>query len=356
MVSQSFYGKFVTNKNQGTSKDVPFCIGYICQTTAIQQSMKVKEILQESMLIVGCVVGVSFVTGKEAQAFVGNAKNILLFAIVFGVGVAILRTFCNKFCLQNTQQFAEYTFENCRHVVYFALLGCYFVCLVTTLATVQNCFDVLLCKTPFPLWSLAVVALAIPMLKWGTSGLKTVSTLAFVGAFTTFLFVTFEHVPPNETSINPLSTAAYSLFSLTMVLPVCCTSKRYTKRENILCVLVATVVVSLLLWWVERVADFTLQLPIGGNLVGAGKVCLCLTIVACGMSGIVGNALPLCQGVADLLPDKNLLAFVVLGVAWAFSCLGLDVLLKYGYMFVAVVGLVIVARCLTAIVRRKTPK
>ncbi|MBR1955678.1 MAG: hypothetical protein IKA29_07170, partial [Clostridia bacterium] len=86
--------------------------------------MKVKEILQESMLIVGCVVGVSFVTGKEAQAFVGNAKNILLFAVIFGVGVLVLRSFCNKFYLQNTLEFAQFTFKKRGHVVYFLLLGC----------------------------------------------------------------------------------------------------------------------------------------------------------------------------------------------------------------------------------------
>ena len=346
MVSQSFDEKFVTNKNQGTSKDVPFLYWYIYQTTTIQQSMKVKDILQESMLIVGCVVGVSFVTGKEAQAFVGNAKNILLFAVIFGVGVLVLRSFCNRFCLQNTLEFAQFTFKKRGHVVYFLLLGCYFVCLVTTLATVQNCFDELLCKTPFSLWSLAVVLVAIPMVKLGAKSFKTLSILAFVGAFATFLFVTFKHVPPNETTINPLSTTAYSLFSLTMVLPVCCTSKRSSKRENILCVLVATATIALLLWWVERVADFTMQLPIGGNLVGVGKVCLCVTISLCGLSGAVGNALPICQGLADVIPDKTLLSFVVLGVAWAISCLGLEVFLKYGYVFVAVVGLVIVARCL----------
>ena len=318
--------------------------------------MKVRDILQESMLIVGCVVGVSFVTGKEAQAFVGNTKNILLFAVIFGMGVLVLRSFCNKFCLQNTLEFAQFTCKNCRHVVYFLLLGCYFVCLVTTLATVQNCFDELLCKTPLPLWSLAVVLLAIPMLKRGTKSFKTISALAFVGAFATFLFVTFQHVPPNETTINPLSTTAYSLFSLTMVLPVCCTSKRCSKWQNVICVLVATATIALLLWWVERVADFTMQLPIGGNLVGVGKVCLCVTVALCGLSGVVGNALPICQGLADIIPDKNVLAFVALGVAWAISCLGLDVFLTYGYMFVAVVGLLIVVRCLTAIVRRKISK
>ena len=318
-----------------------------CKVFAIQQSMKVKDILQESMLIVGCVVGVSFVTGKEAQAFVGNAKNILLFAVIFGVGVLILRSFCNRFRLQNTLEFAQFTFKKRGHVVYFLLLGCYFVCLVTTLATVQNCFDELLCKTPFSLWSLAVVLVAIFLLKWGAKSFKTLSVLAFVGAFATFLFVTFQHVPPNETTINPLSTTAYSLFSLTMVLPVCCSSKRCSKRENILCVLVATATIALLLWWVERVADFTMQLPIGGNLVGVGKVCLCVTIALCGLSGAVGNALPICQGLADVIPDKTLLSFVVLGVAWAISCLGLEVFLKYGYVFVAVVGLLIVVRCLS---------
>lgn len=308
--------------------------------------MKVKDVLQESMLIVGCVVGVSFVTGKEAQTFVGSGKNILLFAVIFGLTTLLLRLFASKHRLQNAQQFALFTFKNWGYVVYFLLLGCYFVCLVTTLATVQNCFDELLGKTLFPLWSLAVVLLSSILLKWGTKGFKVLSALAFVGAFVTFLIVSFGDNVPNETTINPLSTMAYSLFSLTMVLPVCCTNKVRTTKENVLCVVVATIVVATLLWWVERIADFTLQLPIGGHLEGGGKVYLCVTVALCGMNGVVANALPICQGVADIIPDKKLLSFVVLGLAWAFSCLGLDILLRYGYLFVAVVGLLIVVRCL----------
>ena len=331
---------------------MPLCIGYIYQTTTIQQSMKLKDILQDSMLIVGCIVGVSFVTGKEAQVFVGNGQNIALFAVIFALCAFVLRQFCGKRQVASTQQFCQFVFGKCGHVLHFALLACYFVCLVTTLATVESSFCQLVGKLPFPAWSAVVVTLSAVAAKGGTKSFKALSTMAFVGAFVTFLLVSQTGVGAYELEISPLSTALYSLFSVTMVLPVCCKMTKKSTWENILCVVVATAIVSALLWWVERIADFSLQLPIGGKLTGAGKVCLCLTVGLCGMSGAVGNALPICEGLVDIVADKKLLAFVVFGLGWAFSCLGLDILLKYGYLFVAVVGLVVIVRCL---VNKKSP-
>ena len=332
---------------------VYFCFAHILQTATIQHNMKLKEILHDSMPIVGCVVGVSFVTGKEAQVFVGNGKNIALFAIVFCLLTTLLRLFCAKHKLQNTQQFALFCFDKWGYVVYFALLACFFVCLVTTLATVQSCLNQLVAKLPLPLWSAIVVLLSAIVLKWGGGAFRVVCTLAFAGAFVTFLFVSSGGNLPTQMDVKPLSTLLYCLFSITMVLPVCCQTKAKGNWQSVLCVVVATIVVALLLWWVERVADFSLPLPIGTNLHGLGKVCLCLTVILCGMSGVVANALPICQGVCDILPQAPLRTFVVLGLGWALSCFGLDVFLKYGYMFVAFVGLAIVVCCLAKTCNKK---
>lgn len=56
--------------------------------------MKVKRIFSDCMAIVGCVVGIGFVTGKEAQVFVGNDNNIWVFVLRF---LAYPRLFCVNF-------------------------------------------------------------------------------------------------------------------------------------------------------------------------------------------------------------------------------------------------------------------
>lgn len=310
--------------------------------------MKVKDVFQDVMLVVGCIVGVSFVTGKEAQTFVGNGKNIALFAIVFATCAIVLQRFCAKWQLHTTEQFVHFAFKKWGYVVHFLLLACFFVCIVTTLATVQSSMHQVAGSIPFPLWSAIVVTLSAMVLKGGVNAFKVVSIMAFVGTFITFVLVSASQNVQQSSDINPISTVLYSLFSLTMVLPVCCKTAKKSTKQNVLCVVFATIVVALLLWWVERVADFSQTLPIGGNLSGVGKVLLCVTICLCGISGVVANALPLCQGLGDVIPDKKLLTFVVLALAWAFGCFGLDILLKYGYLFVAIVGLVIVVRCLFA--------
>lgn len=307
--------------------------------------MKWKDVVEDSMLIVGCIVGVSFVTGKEVQVFVGNGKNIVLFAIVFAFCTFVLRQFCSKWQLSSTQQFCQFAFGRGGLVLHFALLACYFVCLVTTLATVQSSFCQLVGNLPFPLWSAVVATLSAFVVKGGAKAFKVLSTMAFVGAFVTFLMVSKNGAEQMELDVSPLSTTLYGLFSVTMVLPVCCKPMQKSKWQNLLCVAFATLIVALLLWWIERIADFSLQLPIGGKLLGVGKICLCVTVWLCGMSGVVANTLPILQGVAEIIPDKKLLCFVVMGLGWAFSCFGLDVLLKYGYLFVAVVGLAVVVRC-----------
>lgn len=310
--------------------------------------MKVKDIFQDGMLVVGCIVGVSFVTGKEAQAFVGNGKNIALFAIVFATCAILLQRFCAKWQLNSTEQFVHFAFKKWGYVLYFLLLACFFVCMVTTLATVESSMREVVGTIHFPLWSAIVVALSAMVLKGGLKAFKVVSTMAFVGAFLTFVLVSTNHNVQQSSDTSPISTVLYSLFSLTMVLPVCCQTAKKSTKQNVLCIVFATIVVALLLWWVERVADFSQTLPIGGNLGGVGKVLLCVTICLCGISGVVANALPLCQGLGDIVADKKLLTFVVLALAWAFGCFGLDILLKYGYLFVAGVGLVIVVRCIFA--------
>ena len=325
---------------------MPFFVGYICYKISIQQSMKIKELLEDSMLLVGCVVGVSFVTGKEAQVFVGNCQNIVVFAIAFAFCTFVMRKFCTKWQLNSTQQFVQFAFEKGGNFLHFAMLLCYFVCMVTTLATVQNSLQQLVGNLSFPLWSAVVVIASAWVQKMGTKAFKALSALAFAGAFVTFLLVASNGHSQQTGRTSPLATLLYSLFSATMALPICCKMKGNSTKQNAICVMFATVVVSLLLWWVEKIADFNLQLPIGGKLTGGGKICMCVTVALCGVLGTVANALPICEDIADVIADEKLLRFVVFALAWAFSCFGLDVLLKYGYLFVAVVGLVIVVICL----------
>lgn len=308
--------------------------------------MKVKEILSDCMAIVGCVVGISFVTGKEAQAFVGSNRNIWIFVAILGISTIVLRQFCAKRQLNSMQQFVTFAFGKGGTFLHLALLGCFFVCLVTTLATVEISFEQLFGKLPFPLWSAIVAVACCIILKGGIKSFKTISTLAFVSAFVTFLFIS-----PNDTAsqvqVNPILTIVYALFSLTMVLPVCCNGEK-SLWKNVLSVVIATAIVGTMLWWIGKIADFRLTLPVGENLQGVGKVCLCATICLCGISGGVANALPVYQGLQDVVDDKKLLRFLIVGLSWAFSCLGLDFLLKYGYLFIAVVGLAIVLRCVFA--------
>ncbi len=308
--------------------------------------MKVKEIFSDCMAIVGCVVGIGFVTGKEAQIFVGNNRNIWIFVAIFGISTIVLRQFCAKRQLNSTQQFVTFAFGKAGAFLHLALLGCFFVCLVTTLATVESSFEQLFGRMPFPLWSAIVAVACCIILKGGIKSFKTISILAFVSAFVTFLCISPNNTA-TEVSVNPLLTIVYGLFSLTMVLPVCCNGEK-SLWENVLSVVIATAILGAMLWWIGKIADFRLTLPIGGNLQGFGKVCLCVTICLCGISGGVANALPVYQGVQDVVDDKKLLRFWVFGLSWAFSCLGLDFLLKYGYLFVALVGLAIVLRCVLA--------
>lgn len=307
--------------------------------------MKVKRIFSDCMAIVGCVVGIGFVTGKEAQVFVGNDNNIWVFVAIFGISTLVLRQFCTKWQLNSTQQFVTFAFGKVGAVLHLALLGCFFVCLVTTFATVQSSFEQLF-DIRFPLWSALVAVACGIILKGGIKSFRAISTMAFVSVFVTFLFIS-----PNKTAVgvqvNPILTVVYGLFSLTMALPVCCDGEK-SFAESAISVVIATAIVGIMLWWIGKIADFRLTLPVGGRLQGFGKACLCVTICLCGISGAIANALPVYQGLCDVVEDKILLRFLVVGLSWAFSCVGLDFLLKYGYLFVALVGLAIVLRCVFA--------
>ena len=101
------------------------------------------------------------------------------------------------------------------------------------------------------------------------------------------------------------------------------------------------------------ISDFSLNLPLFAKTDNvAVNILGCAAIVLTTVIGVVANALPLTDFLETVIPDKALTLFTLFCPALAFSLFGFDFALKYGYVFVSAVGLVLLLTA-TAETRQK---
>lgn len=306
--------------------------------------MKIREVLLDAATVAGCCIGVGFVSGKEQQLFFGNVANVVLFSLLF-LG---LNTLVREFARKNGCFDVDTLFASCfgKSAGVFATLFylCCFVCVVTMLAGVENCLKSFLWEAPLPLYGAVCAAISAVVLKKGLKALKILNmvsvalTLAYfvlIGIFTQSSYLPVE--------VSPIEPVKYALFSLTMSLGVLTPLSNTKKKNNITATAVATLCLSLLIVAVLFLGDFSLELPMIGktnslalNLFGA----LCMVLAT--VTGVVANALPATRCVSSLFEDDSLCFACFFGLALALSMFGFDFALKYGYLFVAVVGTLLI--------------
>ena len=309
--------------------------------------MKMKDVLSDGATVAGCCIGVGFLSGKEAQLFWGNFAGIGIFALCFFVANTVLRRFCYQKNCKNVADLLHACFPKTAGVFLTLFLTCSFVCIVTMLAGVQDCAASFF-PTPLPLFSVTVAVISALLLKKGLTALKVLNALSLLLAVAYLVALAFTTNNTFQRAETPLfMPIQYALFSTTMSLGVIVPMSQ--SKRNTQATLVATALLAIAMLAVLYISDFSLNLPLFAKTDNvAVNILGCAAIVLTTVIGVVANALPLTDFLETVIPDRTLTLFTLFCPALAFSLFGFDFALKYGYVFVSAVGLVLL---LTATVK-----
>ncbi len=303
-----------------------------------------RDLFTDSCTVVGATVGVGFLSGKEAQTFLGGYVNVAVFAICFFTFNIVLRQFCFKNGCGNAASFSRVCFGKSSTLFLVALCLCNFVCAVSVLAGLQSCLEQLFFATKLPIFAFAAALAAAFVLKFGLKTFKILNVFSIVMALA-YLFCIVFFTPNNGTGamVGWAQPLVYSLFSATVSLGVL-TPLSQNGKQNVAATALATVLLCALMCTVVFAADFSLNLPIFGKTDSAAlNVFGAIALFLAAITGVVANTLPIVQCVNLALEDSALSTMCVLCLAAAFSMFGFDFALRYGYVPVALVGAVSVA-------------
>lgn len=313
--------------------------------------MKFGKIFGDVACVVGCCVGVGFLSGKEAQVFFGNVWNVLLFAAVFFLCTYVTREFCRKTASDSVEKLSGNLFKR-RELCNAAIAFCSFVCLTTSLAGVQALSQYVF-PSRLPYFSFAA-ALCAAFTARSLNALKKVNVISLLLAAALLVALCFTPHGSAPTAPPVYRPVSYALFSVAMSLGI--TSRLAcdcTQKQNALCSALSAALIALLLLLVLPLCGGA-DLPVMENLHGAFKIFATVTLLISAVTGLAANSLPVTELLKSILPDETLCNALTFGAALLFSMFGFDFAVKWGYALVAVAGgLLVIKMCSRLWVRAK---
>ena len=306
--------------------------------------------MADAATVAGCCVGAGFLSGKEAALYYGNNLSVFVFVAVFCVLTFVVR----RFALKNRSQDVSALCKACYPKMGTALATmtsfCCFVCVVAILAGAERCLSALLLPNFDAFYGLIVGLFGVLVVKSGLHALKVLNviSLAVAGVYVVWLAVEVKggNFAPIDTPLY--APLVYATFSVTMALGVVSKLAQTDTKSNIVATVASGVLLVALALSVLHLCDFNLELPLlkrtqntALNAVGG------VAIILCTITGVSCNAMPVVDCIKDVFDgDVTLCLLCVFAVATAFSLLGVDIVMKYGYLIIAGVGLIIVCGCL----------
>lgn len=308
-------------------------------------------------VVIGSVVGVGLISGKEAQVFVGNPLNAVIFAVVFCFIVSNIREKCRILQLSTPRELSTACMPRFSSAFNMLLGLCAFVCVVTALAGVQQCMTQLINVGNLPVYAILAAALSALVMLNGMSALKICNVVSI--AMTAILFAILFAQGTASTTLSdqpaPYMPALYALFNMTMTLAVLCRlGHSATRKQNVFRSAASSVIIAGLLLITIRLADFNLSLPTLCGITSLPvKVYAVVTITLAGVCSIVSCAYPIVEQADEVIGDKTTSAICVFTLAAAFAMFGFDFAVRYGYILVAAVGATLVVAALIPCARNK---
>lgn len=235
--------------------------------------------------------------------------------------------------------------------------SCAFVCIVTVLAGVEQCISQLYYIGKLPLYAFAAAVISAILLKLGLKALKIANAVAVIMAVVLLVVLLCTSKTRNTENLQvPLyQPIVYALFSVTMSLGVVTQlATDCSKQENFIASLLASTVLAILLIVLLPLCNMTLNLPILGEISHPMLIFYTIvTLLLSAVTGVVANALPVLEQLNDVTGDETLNCALIFLAALAFSMFGFDFAVKFGYLLVSGVGVVIVIVAIVKSIKNK---
>ena len=302
-----------------------------------------KNCFADIAVTVGCVVGIGFISGKEAQTFWSDRQSVALFAVAFALSTYLLREFCRKNNCNNLEKFCCCALPKGHVLLQISLLLANFICIVTMLAGVNDCLCTLLNTVKTPIFAIISATMCVIVLCKSGKSVKLVNILALIVVVILVICVKLSnigvHADKHTTLILPLCYCAFCLAtSLGVTTAMGAESSR---KQNAVVSVGSALIIAVLMWLIQTSCDYNQPLPALGKLYGISIWLAVIAGVLATLTGIVANAIPLLQATSDLLDDKVVQCVVLFVTAVAFSLFGFDFVLTVGYLAVSVIGFAI---------------
>ncbi len=325
------FGRVVHFATAATSLYAANCIPY---------SMKIRDVFFDCATVVGSCIGVGFLSGKEAAAFFGNFTNVFIFAICFFAFCFVVRKACAACQCKTVLQLFSACFGRGKTIVAWLYCLCSLVCAATLLAGVDECFQLALGLPPL-VCSVLIALCCLVVLRMCFAFFKVVNVVSVVLIAAYLLLIATLPKPDGGTvTVSKFSPVGYAAFSVATILGVLVSLGQRQKGNcclySAICAAVFALLAALAVWC----SDFSLSLPLFGRNNSLLLVVLgCLAVFFSVVASICANLMPVLQAAEVVFGgNKNLLAFLLVGLTCALSFLGFDFALKYGYAFVALFG------------------
>lgn len=306
----------------------------------------------DSCTVAAAIVGIGFLSGKEAQVFCGDYPNAAVFALCFFSAVWILRKFCFEFHCRDTAEFAQNCFDKYASFFLVVLCLCNFVCAVSALAGLQNCFEQAVSQTKFPVYAFVAAVISAHVLKAKQKAFKILNVISIILAlgYLTAAAICAEGNIDAKVNTNLFQTAVYAIFSAFVTLGILVPLSD-NDRRNFSATLVAASLLCALICLIISEADFSLSIPIKPQNSCLG-ILGAVTFLLATVTGVVANVLPIVQYVDTVIQDETLSTLCVLCLAVTLSMFGFDFVLKYGYVSVAAAGAVTISAAGAKLINR----
>ncbi len=299
--------------------------------------MKTKRVVTNVCLTVSAVVGVGFISGKEAVTFVGNGFNAVVFGVVFSLFLAV----ANGVIKTNANIDGLQMFCNCLpggKVFYVLLLLCFFACVISIFSAYESCLQLITnLHFPLPVFSFAIGFLCFFTTKYNLKILKKLSKFSTTATMLFLMCCLTKNAPTtgNQTqSVSTLSAVVYALFSATLCLGVVCKTKP-TNAQNILSGGVLAILTCIALYLCKSNGESAVPLAVRLSSL-SGKVLTVCTVTLCTATGVASTAIPLVTELTSVTDDSDFSLLTILLFALIFSVFGLENVVKACYKAVAV--------------------
>lgn len=288
------------------------------------------------MLHASATIGVGMLSGKENQLFVGDAANVMLFAVVFACANFLFGEWARQANCRDGESLCTATFGKGAPLALFLLLAADTLTVTAILSGTENALQALTVNFPLPIFGVVICLVAATLSK-GRGRAVSIAAKVSLALAAILLAATIRGKGYAATPQPPIKTMVYAMFCATMLLGLQCKNHGDTACENALTAALTTLLLTSVL----------LPIAMRGGITSGGKAYIAVPAAACfvlsASTGVYATAKNSIEFTSSLLGDKSLAAYVYFAFCLALSMVGADIAINFGYTCAAAVGTTLVS-------------